>query len=146
MHKPERRIRPYALKGGEGWVYRFGIDFTLKASEARNGNGTAFLEYRTEQGEEPPDHTHRTEDEMFYVLEGSVTFRCGEETFDLEQGAFIFLPAGIEHGYTIRSEEPVRLIVVTAPGRDPGNKGWGGFVSDMELGQGELIAKPGHDR
>ena len=117
MDKPDRQIRPYALKEGEGWVYRFGIDFTLKASEARNGNGAAFVEYRTEQGEEPPDHTHQTEDEMFYVLEGSVTFRCGEETFEVEKGGFIFLPAGIEHGYTIRSEEPVRLIAVTAPGR-----------------------------
>lgn len=144
MDEPDRQIRPYALKEGEGWVYRFGIDFTLKASEVQSGNGAAFLEYRTERGEEPPDHTHRTEDEMFYVLEGSVTFRCGEETFDVEKGGFIFLPAGVKHGYTIRSEEAVRLIVVTAPGRDPGNKGWGGFVSDMELGQGELIAKPGH--
>ena len=144
MDKPKRQIRPYALKEGEGWVYRFGIDFTLKASEAQNGNGAAFLEYRTEKGEEPPDHTHRTEDEMFYVLEGSVRFRCGEETFDVEKGGFIFLPAGIEHGYTIRSEDPVRLIVVTAPGRDPGSKGWSGFVSDMESGQGELIAQPEH--
>ena len=144
MDKPNRQIRPYALKEGEGWVYRFGIDFTLKASEAQNGNGAAFLEYRTEKGEEPPDHTHRTEDEMFYVLEGSVRFRCGEETFDVEKGGFIFLPAGIEHGYTIRTEESVRLIVVTAPVRDPGSKGWGGFVSDMESGQGELIAQPGH--
>ena len=143
MDNPDRQTQPYALKEGEGWVYRYGIDFTLKASEAQNGNGDAFLEYITKMGEEPPDHTHRTEDEMFYVLEGSVTFRCGEETFDVGKGGFIFLPAGINHGYTIRSEEPVRLIVVTAPVRDEGSNGWGGFVSDMELGQGELIAKPG---
>ena len=143
MDKPDRQIQPYALKEGEGWVYRYGIDFTLKASEIQNGNGAAFLEYVTRKGEEPPSHTHRTEDEMFYVLEGAVTFQCGEETFDLEKGGFIFLPAGIKHGYTIRSEESVRLIAVTAPVRDQGGPGWGGFVSDMELGQGELIAKPG---
>jgi quercetin dioxygenase-like cupin family protein len=144
MDKPDRQIQPYALKEGEGWVYRYGIDFTLKAGEVQNRNGAAFLEYRTRAGEEPPDHTHRTEDEMFYILDGGVAFRCGEETFDLEPGGFIFLPAGIKHGYTIHSEDPVRLIVVTAPFREQGNKGWGGFVSDMELGQGELIAKPGH--
>ena len=144
MDKPDRQIQPYALREGEGWVYRYGIDFTLKAGEVQNGSGASFLEYVTRQGEEPPSHTHRTEDEMFYVLEGAVTFQCGEETFDLEQGGFIFLPAGIRHGYTIRSEDPVRLIVVTAPVREQGNDGWGGFVSDMELGQGELIAKPGH--
>jgi quercetin dioxygenase-like cupin family protein len=136
------RIRPYALKAGEGWTYRFGIDFTVKAGEVQDGSGAALLEYVTRQGEEPPDHTHGSEDEMFYVLEGAVTFRCGEETFDLEKGGFIFLPRGIQHGYTIRSEDPVRLIVVTSPVREGSSGGWGGFVADMELDQGELIAKP----
>ena len=82
----DQTLRPYALKAGEGWIYRFGIDFTLKAGEVRPGSGAAFLEYVTRKGEEPARHTHETEDEMFYVLEGAITFRCGEETFDLEKG------------------------------------------------------------
>ena len=142
MDKPDRQIQPYALKAGEGWTYRFGIDFTLKASEIQPGNGAAFMEYITKKGEEPSSHTHKTEDEMFYVLDGSITFHCGEATFDLEKGGFIFLPAGIKHGYTVRSEDPVRLIVVTAPVREAASRGWGGFVADMETGQGELITKP----
>jgi quercetin dioxygenase-like cupin family protein len=142
MDPVNRGMKPYALKPGEGWTYRYGIDFTVKAGEVRESSGAAFLEYVTSKGEEPPDHTHATEDEMFYVLEGGVTFRCGQESFDLEKGSFIFLPRGIQHGYTIRSEAPVRLIVVTAPVKEGANNGWGGFVSDLELGQGELIAKP----
>ena len=142
MDKSDRPIQPYALKAGEGWTYRFGIDFTVKASEVQDGNGAALMEYATRKGEEPPNHTHNTEDEMFYVLEGAITFRCGEATFDLEKGGFVFLPAGIEHGYTIHGDDPVRLIVVTAPVREGSGRGWGGFVADMESGQGELIAKP----
>jgi quercetin dioxygenase-like cupin family protein len=140
----DSRIRPYALKAGEGWTYRFGIDFVVKAGEVQDGNGAAFLEYVTRKGEEPPGHTHETEDEMFYVLEGAVTFRCGQATFDLEVGGFIFLPRGLEHSYTIRSQDPVRLIVVTSPAREGASGGWGGFVADMESGQGELIAEPPH--
>ena len=136
------RVRPYALKAGEGWTYRFGVDFTVKAGEVQAGSGAAILEYGTRQGEEPPDHTHGTEDEMFSVLEGAITFRCGGESFDLEKGGFIFLPRGIQHGYTIRSEDPVRLLVITCPVREGSSGGWGGFVADMESGQGELIAKP----
>lgn len=144
VNQLDNRIKPYALKAGEGWIYRFGIDFNVKASELQQGSGAAFCEYITSKGEEPPSHTHKTEDEMFYVLEGAVTFRCGEETFDLEKGGFIFLPRGIEHGYTIRSEDPVRLIVVTSPVRAGSSGGWGGFIADMESGQGDLIAKPKH--
>src|SRR5690242_8231494 len=128
-------MKPYALKAGEGWLYRFGIDFTVKAGEIDDSNGAAVLEYITRKGEEPPMHTHPTEDEMFYVLEGDITFQCGENIFDLEKGGFIFLPAGIEHGYTIRGEEQVRLLVVTAPLRQK-EGGWRGFVADLESGQG----------
>ncbi|MFN8492521.1 MAG: cupin domain-containing protein [Caldilineaceae bacterium] len=134
------RTHPYALKAGDGWRYRFGIDFIAKASEVQTGSGVAVLEYSTQQGEEPPDHTHPTEDEIFYVLEGAVTFHCAGKTFDVEKGGLIFLPRGIEHGYTIRSAGLVRLLVVTAPVRDGVSGGWGGFVADMELGQGELIS------
>lgn len=144
MEASDKRPGPYALKAGEGWTYRFGIDFNVKAGEVQVGTGAAFLEYVTRKGEEPPDHTHPGEDEMFYVLEGAITFRCDDETFDLEQGGFIFLPRGIQHGYTIQGDDPVRLILVTAPIREGPGGGWGGFVSDMELGQGELIAKPPH--
>ncbi len=145
MNKTDRQIQPYALNMGEGWTYRFGIDFIVKASEVQNNNGAAIMEYVTRKGEEPPSHTHNTEDEMFYVLEGAITFRCGESTFDLEKGGFIFLPSGIEHEYTIRGEDPVRLLVVTSPVREELSGGWGGFVADMESGQGELITKPPHD-
>ena len=144
MNKPDIRKRPYALKAGEGWVYRYGVDFTVKSSEIQKGSGAAVLEYSTKQGEEPPRHTHKTEDEMFYVLEGSITFHCGDESFALEAGDFIFLPCGIQHGYTIRGTGTVRLLVITSPVRNEAAGGWQGFVADMESGQAELIAKPPH--
>ncbi len=121
----------YALRRDEGRVCRQEIDFTVKAGERDTTNGAAVLEYRTRRGEEPPNHTHPTEDEMFYVLEGALTFNCGDETFDLEAGGFVFLPRGVEHGYTIRSDGEVRLLVVTAPPRER-SQSWGGFVGDLE--------------
>lgn len=137
-------MRPYALKNGEGWTYRYDIDFTVKAGELRPGRGLAMIEYTTRQGEEPPDHTHATEDEIFYVLQGDLTFRCGGETFDVGAGGMIYLPLGIEHGYTIRSDGTVRLLVMTFPTRTE-EGGWGGFVADLER-DGELLAAPADQR
>lgn len=133
-------MKPYALNAGEGWTYRYGIDMTVKIGELHPGRGAAFTEYTTRKGEEPPDHTHPTEDEIFYVLGGELTFHCGGESFEVGTGGFIFLPQGIEHGYTIRGDEPVRLIVVTFPTRAAG-QGWGGFIADVEA-QGELLDQP----
>ena len=132
---------PYSLESGEGWTYRYGIPFMIKAGELHPGRGVAFTEYTTRKGEEPPDHTHATEDEMFYVINGELTFRCRGESFDVSDGGFMYLPQRIEHGYTIRSEGPVRLIVVTFPTREAGGEGWGGFIADVEQ-YGELVAVP----
>jgi len=144
MGPSDRDRQTYALKSGEGWKYRFGIDFVVKARESAPGSGAGVLEYVTRKGEEPGEHTHPGEDEMFYVLEGNITFYCGGERFDLEQGGFVFLPRGIPHSYTIPGDEPVRLLIVTAPVRARAEGGWGGFVTDLELRQGELISLPDH--
>lgn len=132
----------YGLRDGEGWTYRHGGEFVLKLAEIGQARGLALAEYTTRAGEEPPDHTHGTEDEMFYVLDGSITFRCGGARFALESGGFVFLPRGIQHGYTVAGSDEVRLLVMTSPPRDDADPiGWGGFLGDVES-QGELRAMP----
>ncbi|GHF31296.1 quercetin dioxygenase-like cupin family protein [Deinococcus metalli] len=133
-------MKPYALKAGDGWTYRYGIDFTVKAGELRHGRGATLTEYTTRRGEEPPDHTHDTEDELFYVLDGDLTFRCGEQHFHVERGGFVYLPRGIEHGYRIPGDAPVRLLVVSFPVLEPAG-GWNGFLADVER-DGEVTGVP----
>jgi quercetin dioxygenase-like cupin family protein len=134
--------RPYALKAGEGWTYRYGIyDFTVKAGELGRGRRLTVVEYTTRLGEEPPDHIHATENEIFYVLQGALTVRCGADTFDVDDGGFAFLPRGIQHGYTIRSDGDVRLLMMTSPAQEDAVGGWGGFVAEFEAA-GELRATP----
>jgi quercetin dioxygenase-like cupin family protein len=138
----------YSLKPDEGWTYNFdalGIDFVVKAGEFQSTNGAAVFECVTRKGEEPGDHTHPTEDEMFYVLEGELTFRCGDRTFDVGTGGFALLPRGVEHNYAIRSDGPVRLLVVTAPPREP-SEGWDGFVASFESSAKLVSGPPGIDQ
>ena len=135
-------MRPYALNAGEGWTYNYGIDFTVLLGELRHARGLAIVRFQTHRGEEPPDHTHETEDETFYVLRGSLSFRCGDQTFDVESGGFVFLPHGIEHGYTICSDDDVDLLVLTSPAQEKATgSGWGGFIADLET-NGELRSTP----
>jgi quercetin dioxygenase-like cupin family protein len=133
--------RPYALQAGEGWTYQFGIDFIVRAGERGQGRRVAVVEYTTRRGEEPEDHTHPTEDELFYVLQGALTFRCGDERFAVDDGSLVFLPRGIPHGYTIHGDGDVRLLAITAPAPEAASAGWGGFVADIET-EGELGATP----
>ena len=129
-------MKPYHLAPGEGPTFHYGINHTVKLGELAAGRGAAVFEYTTQKGEEPPLHTHRTEDELFYVLEGEITFHCDSKDFDARAGSFVFLPKGMLHGYTIRSESPVRLLVITYPTQELAGVGWGGYLADVERSGG----------
>jgi quercetin dioxygenase-like cupin family protein len=106
---------PYVLAEGEGRAYEWhGVRFTIKAAAAETSGALAFWEVTTRPGEEPRTHSHDDVDEIFYVLSGSITFRCGERTFPVTDGGFIYLPRGIPHSYTIESDE-VRMLGISTP-------------------------------
>jgi len=121
----------FALGAGEGWILEDkGYTFEVKLPE-RSGPGRLAVTLLVTTEDEWPGHTHRTEDEVFYVLEGSLTFRCGDDQFDVDGGGFVFLPMGIQHGYKLRSPE-TRLLVATSPAPEGEQPGWDGFLSGFE--------------
>jgi quercetin dioxygenase-like cupin family protein len=63
-----------------------------------------------------PLHRHTREAEAFFLLEGEMTYRAGDETYDLSPGSFIYLPQGIPHAFRTRGEGPVRYLALTEPG------------------------------
>ena len=107
-------MEPYALAEEEGRSYEWHeVVFTIKAAAGETGGALALWEATTRKGEEPQTHVHE-EDEMFYLLSGSITFRCGEQSFRVRDHGFVLLPRGIPHSYTIESEE-VRLLGFSTP-------------------------------
>ena len=64
----------------------------------------------------PPMHVHHFQDETFYVVEGALRFKVGEETFDLGAGDFAYIPRGVAHAYVNVGQEPVRGLGIFAPG------------------------------
>lgn len=63
-----------------------------------------------------PLHRHTHEAEAFYLLEGRMTYRAGDETHELDEGCFMYLPAGLPHAFRIRGDRPARFLALTAPG------------------------------
>jgi quercetin dioxygenase-like cupin family protein len=63
-----------------------------------------------------PLHVHSREAEFFYVLEGQMTYRAGEATYELTPGCFIYLPRAVPHAFRIRGEHPARFLGGTVPG------------------------------
>jgi quercetin dioxygenase-like cupin family protein len=109
-------MEPYALNDGEGRSYLwYNFLFTMKAGPRETGGAFALMDFATRKGEEPPEHVHEGEDELFYILEGDLTFSCGDNSFDVGPRGFIFLPRDIPHSFTIRSHGLARMLVITHP-------------------------------
>jgi len=117
-------MKPHALKTGEGRSYSWNnYLFTVKAGATETGPGVAFMEFFTRKGEEPPIHVHQDEDEIFYLLDGALTVTCDDESFELDPNGFVFLPRNLPHGFTIRSDGLVRMLVVTVSAESVENFG-----------------------
>ena len=89
---------------------------TVKASGAESGGAFSLIEVQYPPAFSPPRHIHHHEDECFYVLEGEATFECGGHRWLASAGAFVVLPRGIEHGFTIGGTSTRMLQMSSAPG------------------------------
>lgn len=76
----------YFLAAGEGIG-----DSSIKASGAVTGGNLTLIESRTTGG--APLHIHTREDEYFYVVEGTLTVRLGDKTFEAGPRSFVFCRA-----------------------------------------------------
>lgn len=63
----------------------------------------------------PSLHVHSREDEAAYVIEGVLTVRVGDHTFDVGPGSLAWLPRGEPHAFANLSERPVRVFGVITP-------------------------------
>jgi len=100
-----------AVRRGYGRMIRFYADGIEIKSRA---GGLDVFELTAHPGSEPPMHVHEREDEMFYVLDGEVTFYAGDDVIEGEPGMFIRLARGVAHTYSIRSTR-ARLLVTASP-------------------------------
>ena len=107
---------PYMRTREEGQaVWFLGSLMLFKAAGPDNEQGFSLIEQTMPPGFAPPLHVHHAEDEAFYVLEGEITFVCGDLRWHAEPGAFIFLPKGIAHGFVVEGDAPARLLQFTVP-------------------------------
>lgn len=63
----------------------------------------------------PPLHTH-LEDEIFSILEGTLTFEAAGKRIEAGPGTIVTIPAGVQHAWRNFSDEPVRFLATFTPG------------------------------
>ena len=63
----------------------------------------------------PPPHSHTNNEEIVYVLEGTLRYSVGADTRDLSVGQSMHTPKGMVHGFSNHSTELARALIVLSP-------------------------------
>jgi len=74
-----------------------------------------YIKLAKVKGPDVPWHTHEHEDELFYVLSGSLVMEQKDrESFTLSAGEFYIIPKGVEH--RVHCEQECRLMLIENKG------------------------------
>ena len=89
--------------------------YTFLVTGEESGGAYFAMEAVVPSGGGPPLHTHKNENETFYVLDGRCTFYLGDEKTVAGPGDFVNIPTGTLHCFRNESAEPTRLILTFTP-------------------------------
>jgi quercetin dioxygenase-like cupin family protein len=63
----------------------------------------------------PPPHSHSDNEEIVYVLKGTLRYSVGNERRDLNPGETMFTPKGAVHQFSNPFSESARALIIMSP-------------------------------
>lgn len=115
------------LRPDEGEAIGVGRSSLVLKGTGASSDGVFFLSETTvEPGfPGPPPHVHRELHDLFYVLDGTLILRDGDETTTATAGSFACFPPGTVHTFSNPGDEPVRFLNFNTPA------GWEGYMREL---------------
>jgi quercetin dioxygenase-like cupin family protein len=104
-----------------------GDHYTFLVTGEESGGAYFAMEALVPPGGGPPPHIHSREDETFYLVEGTIDFRLGDETVTAGPGDFVNVPKGTVHCFYNSGTETARMVLTFTPA---GMEGF--FVDTLE--------------
>jgi mannose-6-phosphate isomerase-like protein (cupin superfamily) len=98
-----------------------GDRYTFLVTGEESGGRMFALDCVVGMGGGPPPHRHLAEDELFYIMAGSISFTAGGVTRTVGAGESVFVPRGTSHAYRNAGETDARMIAIYTPS---GMEGW----------------------
>ncbi len=113
---PPRRAGIF-LAPGEGRPYAMGrIAALFKADGGETQRAYSISEWWLEPHTEGPGAHAHAEDDVFYVIEGTMSFLLGDRWIEAPQGSFVLAPGGLTHDFQNRSARRAGVLNVSIPG------------------------------
>jgi mannose-6-phosphate isomerase-like protein (cupin superfamily) len=86
---------------GQAWWF---LDTLVIEHRCAPGMDTVVLEMTLPVGSAPPLHVHDDLDDTWYILDGQMVVRCGDETLLVGAGDWVSMPRGVPHTFRVVGE------------------------------------------
>ncbi|WP_349263830.1 cupin domain-containing protein [Oligoflexus sp.] len=98
------------------------ISSVFKADGVETSDRYSISEWWLEPHTQGPGPHSHDEDDVFYVIEGTMSFLLDDKWIDAPKGAFLIASGGMKHDFENRSDQRAGLLNFSIPG---------GFEKDM---------------
>ena len=108
---------PVILEPGGGRSYPMGrIAAVFKADGAETESRYSISEWWLEPHTQGPGPHSHPEDDVFYVIEGTMSVLVGTTWTDATRGSFVLIPGGTTHDFENRGSSRAGLLNISVPG------------------------------
>ena len=105
------------LPPGEGRSYPMGrISAVFKSDGDETRTAYSISEWWLEPHTQGPGAHSHEEDDVFYVIEGTMSFLMGDRWIDAPEGSFVLAPGGVTHDFENRSSKRAGVLNFSIPG------------------------------
>jgi len=111
------RRKPIILPPGKGRGYPMGrISALFKADGEETAGAYSISEWWLEPHTQGPGPHSHPEDDVFYVIEGTLSFLVDDQWIDAPKGSLVLAPGGTTHDFQNRSSSRAGLLNFSTPG------------------------------
>ena len=103
---------------GERLIFPGAIELTILIPGSATGGAFAIFEDVVHPSVGPPRHIHNTQDEVFFVLDGSFDIEIAGERLSAKAGDIAFIPRGTVHAFKNVGSGQGRLRYTFTPAGD----------------------------
>lgn len=106
------------LPAGQGRVCNLGpMTAIFKTDEHETKEKYSVSEWRlAPHSDGPGSHQHEDQDQVFFVLEGTISFFIGDKWMDADRGTFIRIPIRTAHTFANRTDRKAGMLNFDVPG------------------------------
>src|SRR5215510_14262192 len=105
------------LPPGGGRAYPMGrISSTFLADGTETEEKYSISEWWLEANTKGPGAHSHEEDDVFYVIEGTMSFLVGDQWIDAPRGSFVLAPGGTTHDFQNRGDVRAGVLNLSIPG------------------------------